>query len=297
MKHNLKITSLLIAMFIITQFIGIYVVNYYSPEDRVLPFGLEPPQPQQQSDYNVFLSSIIFAFIIAVLIFFLFTRFKLSFILKAWFFVVIVLALSVSLLAIFSITKIIIVVAIAILLAIVKLSGKSFLVHNATELLIYPGIAAVFVPILNIWTIIILLILISVYDIWAVWHSGIMQKMAKYQIKEMKIFTGFFVPYLDKKIKQQIQKWKKTLSSKQLAKKKIKVNMAILGGGDVVFPIIASGVMLKTLGLGSALPVVLGATLGLAYLFFFAKKRRFYPAMPFITAGIFAGIAVSYLVF
>ncbi len=124
-----------------------------------------------------------------------------------------------------------------------------------------------------------------------------MQKMAKYQIKEMKIFTGFFVPYLDKKIKQQIQKWKKTLSSKQLAKKKIKVNMAILGGGDVVFPIIASGVMLKTLGLGSALLVVLGATLGLAYLFFFAKKRRFYPAMPFITAGIFAGIAVSYLVF
>src|SRR3989304_7125855 len=100
MKHNLKITALLLAMFVVTQLIGIYVVNYYSPEDTVLPFGLEPPQPQQPSDYNWFLSSIIFAFIIAVLLLFFFTRFKLSFILKAWFFVVVVLALSVSFLAI-----------------------------------------------------------------------------------------------------------------------------------------------------------------------------------------------------
>ena len=174
MKHNLAITAILLSMFIVTQLIGLYVVGYYSPVERTVPFGLEPPQPQQPSDYNWFLSFIIFAFVIAVLILFLFTRFKLSFILKAWFFVVIVLALSVSLLAIFPITKTLIALAIAIPLAVIKLSGRSFLVHNATELLIYPGIAAVFVPILNIWTMIILLLIISAYDIWAVWHSGIM---------------------------------------------------------------------------------------------------------------------------
>ena len=72
--------------------------------------------------------------------------------------------------------------------------------------------------------------------------------------------------------------------------------MAILGGGDIVFPIIAAGVMLKTLGIASALLVALGATLGLAYLFFFAEKRKFYPAMPFITGGILAGILISYLI-
>src|SRR3989304_4992765 len=188
------------------------------------------------------------------------------------------------------INTILIALIIAIPLAIIKVFGRSFIVHNLTELLIYPGIAAIFVPILNIYTVIALLLLISVYDMWAVWHSGIMQKMAKYQINHLKIFSGFFVPYVSGKVRQQIKNWKKTLSKTQLKKKRIKVNVAILGGGDIVFPIIASGVMLKTLGLVPAFFVIAGATLGLAYLFVAAEKRKFYPAMPFITAGVFAGV-------
>jgi len=296
MKHNLKITAILLAMFVVTQLIGIYVVNYYSPEDTVLPFGLDPPQPEQASDYTSFFSGIIFAFIIAVLLLFLFTKFKLKFILRAWFFFVIVLALSISFIAILPVKTALVALAFAIPLAVIKISGKSFLIHNFTELLIYPGIASVFVPLLNVWTIISLLILISVYDMWAVWHSGIMQKMAKYQINTLKVFSGFFVPYVSNKVSQQISKWKKTLSKTNLQKKKIKFNVAILGGGDIVFPIITAGVMLKTLGITSAFLVILGATLGLAYLFFAAEKKKFYPAMPFITAGMFLGIIASYLI-
>ena len=70
------------------------------------------------------------------------------------------------------------------------------------------------------------------------------------------------------------------MTDKELKNKKVKVNLAILGGGDIIFPIIASGVMLKTLGLGAALLVLLGATLGLAYLFFLAKKRKYYYQNP-----------------
>src|SRR3990172_9716432 len=145
MKHTLKITAILLAMFVVTQLIGIYVVNYYAPVEKTLPFGLDPPQPEQQSDYNILLSSIIFAFIFAVILLFLFTRFRLKFILKAWFLVVIVLALSVSLLTIPMINTILIALIIAIPLAIIKVFGKNFIVHNLTELLIYPGIAAIFV--------------------------------------------------------------------------------------------------------------------------------------------------------
>lgn len=295
MKHNLKITALLLAMFIITQLIGIYVVNYYMPQNIVLPFGLDPPQPEQASDYAGFFSGIIIAFIIAILLLFILTKFRWKFILKIWFFIVIVLALTISLISILPVKTVLVALVIAVPLAIIKISGKSFLVHNLTELFIYPGIAAVFVPLLNIWTIIALLILISAYDIWAVWHSGIMQKMAKYQINTLKVFSGFFVPYFSKKVKQQIIKWKKTLSESQLKKKKIKVNVAILGGGDIVFPIITAGVILKTLGFVPAIFVIAGATIGLLYLFVAAEKRKFYPAMPFITAGILAGILVSYI--
>lgn len=306
MKHNVKITIVLLAMFILTQFIGLYVVDHYSTTKIVdgkqinvsapsLPFGLETPEIKQEVDFYKLFPSLIIAFIIAITLLFFLTKFKAEFVLKIWFLIVVIIALVISLIAILPAFRYIMLIAliITIPLAFIKIYGKNFLIHNTTELFIYPGIAAVFVPILNIWTIIALLIIISIYDIWAVWHSGIMQKMAKYQINKLNVFSGFFVPYISKKVKLKLKKIKKS----KLKNKKIKVNVAILGGGDVIFPIITAGVMLKTLGLGSALFVIAGATLGIGYLFFFAEKKKFYPAMPFITAGIFLGIALSYLIF
>src|SRR3989339_719715 len=295
MKHNLKITFILLAMFILTQFIGLYVVNYYSPvkiiegeiqnvtEPKILPFGMESPKVEKESDYYNFFSSIIISFVIAILLLTFLTKFKAEFILKLWFFIVVMIALGISLKTILPDIKYITFISLIIVLplAYIKIYQRNFLVHNLTELFIYPGIAAVFVP-----------IVISIYDMWAVWHSGIMQKMAKYQINELKIFSGFFIPYASKKIKMQIQKIKE---SKKKLDKKIKVNVAILGGGDIIFPIITSGVMLKTLGFIPAIFVIIGATIGLSYLFSFAKKKKFYPAMPFITAGIFLGIIIGYL--
>jgi hypothetical protein len=140
---------------------------------------------------------------------------------------------------------------------------------------------------------------------WAVWRSGIMQKMAKYQMNQLKIFSGFLIPYISKKVKMVL---KQTPKSK-LKNKKVKANVAILGGGDVIFPIITAGVVYLTDkvylpfrmfpnfffegGLWPAIFVILGAALGLSYLFIFAEKKKFYPAMPFITIGIFLGLIAS----
>ena len=302
MKHNLKITAILLAMFIITQFIGLYVVNHYQAENKNLPFGMEPPEVKGNKGFNQIFISIIFAFVIAISLLFILTKFKAEFIMKLWFFIVVVIALGIFLDSIIPEIKYssIIILIIAAPLAFVKIYKKGFIIHNLTELFIYPGIAAVFVPILNIYTIVVLLILISIYDMWAVWHSGIMQKMAKYQIDKLNVFSGFFVPYADKKTKKKIKLLKEKLKNKKISKKdikskKFKISVAILGGGDIIFPIIAAGVMLKTLGLASAIFVIIGATLGVSYLFFFAEKKKFYPAMPYITAGIFAGMLVGKL--
>ncbi|MBM3228392.1 hypothetical protein FJZ20_00700 [Candidatus Pacearchaeota archaeon] len=304
MKHTLKITILLLFMFLVTQFIGLYVTNHYLGEDKELPYGLEFPEAEKSSDYYGFFTAIIIAFVVAIVLFLFLSKIKIEFVLKLWFFIVVLVALSIS---IFSLTsnfdKIVlfgtplIALLIALPLAIIKIYKRNFLLHNLTEFLIYPGIAVIFIPILNIYTIAALLIVISVYDMWAVWHAGIMQKMAKYQIDKLKIFSGFFVPYYSQSVKNRISKWKKTLKKSEFEKKKVKISVAILGGGDIVFPIITAGVMLKTFGIYSALLVILGATLGLAYLFFFAKKKKFYPAMPFITAGIFLAMLISYLIF
>jgi len=187
-------------MFIVTQLIGIFVVNHYLSSENSLPFGLDTPAPETDTEYNWFLSQIIFAFILAVLILFLLSKFKVELILRLWFLLVIIISLGIAFTAIFPDFKykLSFILVLSVILALVKVFQRNFIIHNATELLIYPGIAAVFVPLLNVWTIIALLILISIYDMWAVWHSGIMQKMAKYQMENLKVFSGFFVPYMSK---------------------------------------------------------------------------------------------------
>ncbi len=294
MKHNLKITLVILAMFIVTQFIGLYVVNHYSIQDNTLPYGMETPEVEDESDfYTSFLPSIIIAFIFAIVLLIIITRFNFGVFLKLWFFVVILITIGIFFNSFFPNEKYFPYLALvfALPLALVKVFKRNFLIHNLTELMIYPSIAAVFVPLLNFWTVLIILGLISIYDMWAVWRSGIMQKMAKYQMNELKIFSGFLVPYISKKVRMDLRK----LPKSQLKKKKVRANVAILGGGDVVFPIITAGVILKTFGFWPALLVILGATAGLSYLLFFAEKKKFYPAMPFITGGIVLGILIGIL--
>jgi len=308
MKHNLKITIVLIAMFIITQLIGLWVIHSYSPVsqivysadtgenvsvivDQPLPYGMQPPENSPAPN----LISIIISFVIAIAFVLLLTKFKFKFFMKGWFFVVVALALAIVFNAVFKnflASSWIIALIISVPLAFYKVYKPHFIVHNLTELLVYPGIGAVFVPILSIWTLIILLILISIYDMWAVWHSGVMQKMAKFQMNELKIFGGFFVPYLTKEVRDKIKKMR--LSKSKNKNKKIKISMAILGGGDVVFPLIAAGVVLRLAGIIPALLVTLGATLSLIYLLLTSEKKKFYPAMPFLTVGIFLGLLAAW---
>ena len=325
MKHNIKITIILIAMFFITQLIGLAVVYMYNPVVQQvvvngtiqnvtinpLPYGMEPPQIDKQASFF----SIVIAFTMAILFIFLLTKLKAAMFIRIWFFVVVVIVLGITFNAplskfihysIYSDTtgiqiKIssLISLVLALPLAIYKIFKRNLIVHNLTELLIYPGIAVVFIPLLSIWTVILLLLLISVYDMWAVWHSGFMQKMAKFQMNELKLFAGFFIPYLSKKQRELVKQAKADMKMKKKKSKKMKpmkVNLAILGGGDVVFPIITSGIIFRAWGLLPALIVIVCATLALSGLFILAKKGKFYPAMPFITAGLLIGIGLAYLI-
>ncbi len=223
-KHNIKITIILVSMFLFTQLLGLYVLNtdplhittevngtIQTAENPILSW-LAPPEAQTESDFSAYFISIIFAFIFSIVILFLLTRFKIDIILKIWFFIVVVIALFISLYALFPkyLFFTIISLASALTLGFIKIFKRNFLVHNLTELLIYPGIATIFVPLLTFWSIIVLLVLISIYDIWAVWHSGIMQKMARYQIDKLKVFSGFFLPYISKQLRAKIKKMKKS---------------------------------------------------------------------------------------
>ncbi|MBU0957958.1 MAG: hypothetical protein KKF56_04075 [Nanoarchaeota archaeon] len=323
-------------MFIIAQLIGLFVIHTYSPEAvpvfnetsgtydiiiispdlKVGPFDFTPPELKTEFEFWLVLPQILIAFVLAIFLVLLFSKIKAKLLIRLWFFIVYLLGLSIVFNAFFKDIlpySSYLVILIALPLVFIKVFRQEIIVHNLTELLIYPGIAVILVQILNIWTAIIILILISIYDIWAVWHTGFMQKMAKFQINEVKVFAGFFIPYVSKKVKEQLKK----LPKSKLKKKKIRVNLAILGGGDVIFPIITAGVILMGAatnklpsffaefatpflgipGLATALLVSLGATLAVLYLFLFAEKGKAYPAMPYITIGIFAAMILAKLIF
>ena len=310
MKHTWKITAILLAMFLATQFIGLFVVKSYSPRQAVfynetsgqyenmtikteLPYGLEPPPTEPQTSFI----SIVIAMIIAILLIFFLMKLGAAIFLRLWFFAVVIIAIAITsnaALSYFIGYPAIMAFIIALPLAFYKIFKRNLIVHNITELLIYPGIAAIFVPLLNLFTIVLLLLLISAYDIYAVWYSKFMQNMAKFQINELKLFSGFFVPYLSKKQREELKKAK--AQSARAKTKKMKVSLAILGGGDVIFPIITAGIEMRAFGLFSALLISVVATLALLYLFVVARKGKFYPAMPFLTVGLLAGMAVVYLI-
>ena len=312
MKHNTRVTTILVIMFLVTQLIGLFVVSSYS-NGLELPFGMEPPAEIEQASLAGGLGSIVSAFVIAVLLFFLLMKINAQIFIRLWYFSVIVLALGLSLYVIFfsfGVDVQLIALAIAFPLAFLKVFKRNLYVHNLTELLIYPGIAAVFISFLNnvfgtsvILAMVILLFIISVYDMWAVWHSGFMQKMAEFQMNNLKFFTGFFVPYADKKNKAKIKLLKDKYKGddvkleKGFKTEKVKVNLAILGGGDIIFPIITAGVFYEAFGLLSGLLIAGLSTVALAGLFIMAKKGKYYPAMPFITAGLYLGMGLSWLLF
>lgn len=307
MKHTKKVTLVLIAMFFIAQLLGIFVANAYAPEistvvnettgeseivkNYSIPYGFNPPQDVSPISAT---TSIIIALVVAVSLMLILMKFKAEVFLRIWFFVVITIGLALAINA-FTMklpNSAIIALVIALPLAIIKVFKRDIIVHNLTEMLIYPGIATVFIPLLSIWTVVLLLIVISIYDIYAVWHAGFMQKMAKYQMETVKVFSGFFVPYMRKKDRLAIKNAQQSKSKT----KGVKVSVAILGGGDVVFPIILAGVVLQAMGLVQALIIAVGATIALGILFYKSEKGKFYPAMPFITAGLLIALGIAYLI-
>ena len=262
MKHTVKVTALIFLLFMTAHIIGLFVTNSYLV-DEVLPMGIERPEVSEEVSYI----PIIIAIIIATAIILLLIKFNAFKIWKAWFFMAVTYALLISFSAF---VQQYIALFMALTFAIFKVLRPNMWAHNISELFIYSGLAVVFVPILNLMSIGILLIVISVYDIIAVWKTKHMVKMAKFQT-ESKLFAGLLIPYDKNKF-------------------------AILGGGDIGFPLLFSGVILKTSGMFEAMIVSLFAGIALVLLLTFSKKKKFYPAMPFLTAGCLVGWLITLLV-
>lgn len=291
MKHSLSITLIILGIFLLAQFIGLGILyKYIDPaksqetgktEFKDLPIGERPPVDEKTSFIPV-----IIAVIIGTAILLLLMKYKLALVWKLWFLLAVVISLSTAWAAFIPVE---IAFIAALILAWWKIFKPNVWVHNFTELFIYGGLAAIFAPLFNLFSISILLVLIAGYDAYAVWKSKHMITLAKSQA-EAKVFAGLLIPYkLGKLVKKKEVTEEKTAG---ITLPKMKVRTAILGGGDIGFPLIFAGVVLKEMGLWQSLLIPFFALAGLAVLLYYADAKKFYPAMPFISAGCFIGLGV-----
>lgn len=333
MKHDLKVTLLLVFIFLLAQITGLAITNQYVSIEEVngtvnvtsvsdLPGGIERPEVEPSFSWIY----IFIAIIIGTLLIFVLIHFKQNRVWKVWFYVSVVLCMT---FALFPFLGALAAFITSVLLAGWKIYRPNFFVHNLTEIFIYGGLAAIFVPIMDLVSAFVLLIIISIYDMIAVWQSKHMIKLAEFQT-DSKVFAGLMIPYKsDGKIllskpkhhahtgsghdhesseknskkghskkKSHVKETKLNHNSKlEKNLKKLEneseetqnINNAILGGGDIGFPLIFSGVIMKYVGFTRVLVIPLVVSFALLALLIYSRKGKFYPAMPFLSVGCVLG--------
>jgi presenilin-like A22 family membrane protease len=301
MKHNVQVTVILVTAFLLIQFFGLFAISENTvvsvEPDGNVTVDYQDTVVGERPDIEgwVSLAYILFGVLVGTSLILIFVRLGQFKLWKIMYFLAIWLASSITLGVFISAG---IALLVAFILAVLEIYRTNIILHNITELFIYPGIAILFVPLLEVVWAAALLLAISVYDMFAVWKSKHMVTLAKFQTKS-KAFAGFVIPYGKTSGLKSIKIRGKM--PEEIGKKG-EVRTAILGGGDIAFPLLFAGVVFdwlmrsgglaKTTALLQSSIISIFAAIALLLLFMKAGKNKFYPAMPFISAGCFAGLAV-----
>ncbi|MBI2549565.1 hypothetical protein HYV83_00090 [Candidatus Woesearchaeota archaeon] len=306
MKHSWQVSAVLLSIFLAAQFIGLFVVHSYidaAASEQAskeagkpvvvygqLPYGVERPSIAPDISFLFFGAAIAVGTLLLLLI----IRFRKVSLWKIWSALAIVITLTV---AFSSFLPNAIAAILSIIIAYFSVLKPNILVHNLGELFVYGGLAAIFVPVMNVKSAAILLLIIAAYDIFAVFHSKHMITLAKFQI-ENNIFAGLFIPKkLSAKsvvspITSSSTSTKPSQPQLQADKYSDSGSYAVVGGGDVGFPLLFAGTALATFGFYKTLLIPVAAAAALTVLLAIGKRGKFYPAMPFIAAGCFIGYGV-----
>ena len=221
----MKITLILLSIFLIAQIVGLYTVNRYIKIDEIQGeinitypdtiLGEAPNLGEQEKNYSFL--TIIIGIIIVTLLLLLLIKWRLGKFWRYGFFIAVLAALSVA----FGVyINNYIAIALALLLAYFKVFKSSYLIHNFTEIFLYAGIAIMVLPLINLVSAFGLMIVISFYDMYAVWKSKHMITLAKFQT-ESKAFAGLSIPYQIPKKPEKIDKKSKSELSNFLWIKKL----------------------------------------------------------------------------
>ncbi|MBN2239832.1 MAG: hypothetical protein JW712_08655 [Dehalococcoidales bacterium] len=186
-------------------------------------------------------------------------------------------------------TPVVVAVLISAGVAIAWLIKPVMWLHNLLFIATLAAVGAVFGSMLSPWTAVILMAILSVYDILAV-RFGYMMWMAK-KLSQLDTLPAFVTP-------KDITGWNMDMREISLMDdESSERNFSLLGGGDIGFPLILLVAVYFAYGFGDCL-IIAGFTLvGLAAVYWIQRiflKGRAMAALPPITIAGFIGFLIIY---
>jgi len=253
MKANFNLIILMVLLFLFSELFGLYIGKNFV-------LYVKSTNPEISSNSNNILFSIITFIMILTIFIILILKLKWFKLWIIWlgFATFIAIVISLSLL----VNNEYIALIFAILLLLLKLKyNRNIIIHNILEILTITGVVVLIAPLLTINAMLLLLMIISVYDILSVFYTKHMIYLAE-ENRKLNFFPGLVA----------------TLNGETV----------ILGGGDVGFVLMFALIVKNMI---SSLFIVYFATIGVTTLYILGKKGKYYPAMPilslFSTMGYF----------
>jgi len=162
---------------------------------------------------------------------------------------------------------------------------RNVFIHNIVIVLAISSIAVIFGLNFSPQSVIIILILLAVYDFWAVYKTKHMVRMFKGMVKAQ-VHFAIIIPFYFQGLFQKT----KDVSPE--------TEFMFLGTGDLALPAIFVVSALQ-ISLKTSLITLLGAVAGfvlLYVLFINQKKRKAMPGLPPIISGCLLGFLISFLI-
>jgi presenilin-like A22 family membrane protease len=287
----MKTAFLLIAIFLMTQLLGLYVGNAYMESiNQAIKSGELEKRPEIIPGVNpesIEISFYLFGYIIfTTIIILIIIKFRKSFIrvlealvvfIASWF--------TFELLIPYEIWYLSLGFFLAIILTAWKVLRPSILNQNIAAIISGAGVGALLGGSLGIVPSLVFILILSAYDFVSVFITKHMVHMAKALTERPTAFT-IAAPHKFKKL---------TYVGIKGAKKRFHIFQ--LGVGDMVIPLMFSISILSKFTILNSLFSIIGSTIALfLMIYFMSKKPRPLPALPFITAGTLAGFLISLLI-
>ncbi len=158
--------------------------------------------------------------------------------------------------------------------------------HNLLLIFSLAAMGAVFGLIFPPWVALVLMLVISVYDILAV-RLGFMMWLVK-RMSGGDALPAFVIP-------KSSPRWGQNLRGMQISEEQSEREFSLLGGGDIGFPLLLVDSVLIASGLAGALVVSAFSILGLLGAYWFQTrflKGKPMPAMPPITLACLVGYLI-----